>query len=38
MIDGFSRYNQIVVHEDDREKTAFTTSWGTFMYEKYHLV
>jgi hypothetical protein len=34
MIDGFSGYNQIVVHEDDREKTAFTTPWGTFMYDK----
>jgi hypothetical protein len=33
-IDGFSRYNQIVVHLDDREKTAFTTPWGMFMYEK----
>jgi hypothetical protein len=32
-IDGFSRYNQIVVHLDDKEKTAFTTPWGTFMYE-----
>jgi hypothetical protein len=34
MIDGFSRYNQIIVHEDDREKTMFTTPWGTFMYDK----
>jgi hypothetical protein len=34
LIDGFSGYNQIVVHLDDREKTAFTTPWGTFMYEK----
>jgi hypothetical protein len=34
MIDGFSGYNQIVVHKDDKEKTAFTTSWGTFMYDK----
>jgi hypothetical protein len=33
-IDGFSGYNQIVFHLDDREKTAFTTPWGTFMYEK----
>lgn len=33
-IDGFSRYNQIAIHPDEREKTAFTTSWGTFMYEK----
>jgi hypothetical protein len=33
-IDGFSGYNQIEVHPDDREKTTFTTPWGTFMYEK----
>jgi hypothetical protein len=34
MIDEFSRYNQIVVYEHDKEKTAFTTPWGTFMYDK----
>jgi hypothetical protein len=34
MIDGFSGYNQIVVHEKDKELTTFTTPWGTFMYEK----
>jgi hypothetical protein len=34
MIDDFSGYNQIAVHEDDKEKTAFTTPWGTFMYDK----
>ena len=34
MIDGFSGYNQIVVHPEDREKIAFTTPWGTFMYDK----
>ena len=22
------------MHPDDREKTTFTTPWGTFMYEK----
>lgn len=33
-IDGFSGYNQIAVHPDDREKTTITTPWGTFMYEK----
>jgi hypothetical protein len=33
-IDGFSRYNQIAVHPDDKEETVFTTPWGTFMYEK----
>ena len=34
MIDGFSGYNQIVVHKENQEKTMFTTPWGTFMYEK----
>jgi hypothetical protein len=34
IIDGFSGYNQIVVHKDDKEKIAFTTPWGTFMYDK----
>jgi ribonuclease HI len=34
MIDGFSEYNQISVMPKDREKTAFTTPWGTFMYAK----
>ncbi len=31
MLDGFSGYNQINVDPTDREKTAFTTPWGTFM-------
>jgi hypothetical protein len=34
MIDGFSSYNQISVLPEDREKTPFTTPWGTFMYSK----
>ena len=34
MLDGFSGYNQIVVHPDDQEKTVFTTPWGMFMYAK----
>jgi hypothetical protein len=34
MLDGFSGYNQIMVHLDDQEKTMFTTPWGTFMYAK----
>ena len=34
MLDGFSFYNQILVHPDDQEKTTFTTPWGTFMYAK----
>ena len=32
MIDVFSGYNQISVLLEDREKTTFTTPWGTFMY------
>ena len=34
LLDGFSGYNQILVHPDDQLKTAFTTPWGTFMYLK----
>jgi hypothetical protein len=34
MLDGFFRYNQIMVHPDDQEKTTATTNWGTFMYAK----
>jgi hypothetical protein len=34
MINGFSGYNQISVMPEDREKTTFTTPWGTFMYAK----
>jgi hypothetical protein len=34
MIDGFSGYNQIAMNEQDKEKTTFTTPWGTFMYDK----
>jgi hypothetical protein len=34
MLDGFSGYNQIMVHSDDQEKIAFKTPWGTFMYAK----
>ena len=34
MVDGFSGYNQVSVFPEDREKTTFTTLWGTFMYTK----
>eukprot|EP00253_Pinus_taeda_P027021 PITA_27021 len=33
-LDGFSGFNQILVHPDDQEKTAFTTPWGNFKYVK----
>lgn len=34
LLDGYSGYNQILVHEDDQEKTTFTTPWGKFKYAK----
>jgi hypothetical protein len=34
MLYGYSGYNQISVMEEDKRKIAFTTPWGTFMYEK----
>jgi hypothetical protein len=32
-MDGFSRYNQIKMPEEDKSKTAFITHWGTFVYD-----
>jgi hypothetical protein len=34
MMNGFSGYNQVAMHPDDREKTTFKTTLGTFMYDK----
>nr|CAN61210.1 hypothetical protein VITISV_014941 [Vitis vinifera] len=31
-MDGFSRYNQILMALEDMEKTAFITEWGTYCY------
>lgn len=33
-LDGFSGYNQILVHPDDRLQTTFQTKWGTYAYQK----
>ena len=33
-LDGFLGYNQVCIHPDDQEKTAYTAPWGTFMYAK----
>lgn len=33
-LDGFSGYNQILVHLDDRLKTTFRTKWETYAYQK----
>ena len=34
LLDGFSSFNQILVHLYDQDKTTFTTPWGTFKYVK----
>ena len=34
MLDGFSGYNQVLVHLEYQEKKTFTTPWRTFMYAK----
>jgi len=31
-MDGYSVYNQVKMAVEDREKTSFTTPWGTFCY------
>ena len=31
-MDGFSRYNQIMMALEDMEKTSFITEWGTYCY------
>ena len=31
-IDGFSRYNQISMVPEDRERVSFTTLWGIYYY------
>jgi len=33
-LDGFSGYNQVLVHPDDQLKTTFQTKWGTYAYRK----
>ena len=32
-MDGFSGYNQIKMAEEDKTKTTFITTWGTFCYK-----
>ena len=33
-LDCYSGYNQVMVEEEDRLKTTFTTKWGTFSYRR----
>ena len=32
-MDEFSGYNQIIIHPEDQEKTAFITNWGLYYYK-----
>ena len=34
LLDGFLRYNQILVSPYDQLKTTFRTPWGTYTYRK----
>ena len=34
LLDGFFRYNQVLVAKEDRLKTTFWTKWGTYAYDK----
>jgi hypothetical protein len=31
-LDGYSRYNQILIALEDQDKTTFTCPWGTYAY------
>jgi hypothetical protein len=31
-LDGFNGYNQVKIRVEDREKTAFITKWGAFIF------
>jgi hypothetical protein len=31
-MDGFSRYHQVQITEEDQAKTTFATEWGSFAY------
>ena len=33
-LDGYSRYNQVLVDPEDQEKTIFTCPFGTFAYRR----
>jgi hypothetical protein len=34
LLDGFSRYNQVLMSPSDQLKTTFRTPWGTYAYRK----
>ena len=34
LLDGYSRYNQVLVEKGDHLKMTFRTKWGTYAYDK----
>ena len=34
LLDGFSKYNQVLVAKEDCLKMTFQTKWGTYAYDK----
>ena len=34
LLDGSSRYNQVLVAKEDRQKMTFRTKWGSYAYDK----
>ena len=34
LLDGFSKYNQVLVENEDHLKITFRTKWGTYAYDK----
>jgi hypothetical protein len=34
LLNGFSRYNQVLVEKEDCLKKTFQTKWGTYAYDK----
>jgi hypothetical protein len=34
LLDGFSRYNQVLMSPSNQLKTTFHTPWGTYAYKK----
>jgi len=33
-LEGYSRYNQVIVENTDRLKTTFTYKWGIYAYRR----
>ena len=36
VLDDFLGYNQVLMEKEDKYKTAFTTPWGTYAFNRMH--